>query len=113
MDNTKKLLGLNLRRLRKEKDLTQTRLATMIDMEYQYIGAIERGEKNPTLNVLVKLATALDATIATIFCFEDYEGVDIADKVLDHKIDSIVKRLKARDQPLLFRFLNLIDTSLL
>lgn len=51
--------GLNLRAKRKALNITQDNLALMADLDRSYVGRIERGESNITLDVLYKLATAL------------------------------------------------------
>lgn len=55
-----KLIGDNIRRYRKLRNMTQERLAMNSDLDLRYLGGIERGEYNPTVSVLVKLAEALE-----------------------------------------------------
>lgn len=52
-----------LRERRKEKKLSQRNLADKIGVAYQYIGKIERGEVNPGLDIMEKLAEALDCEL--------------------------------------------------
>ena len=51
---------------RKAKQLTQTQLAKLTGISQGKISKIERGEANPTLKVMAKIATALDMTIGFI-----------------------------------------------
>ncbi|HVR37634.1 MAG TPA: helix-turn-helix transcriptional regulator [Thermoanaerobaculia bacterium] len=51
--------GETLRRLRKDRELSQEALAEKADVTADYLGFIERGENVPTLTVLLKLARAL------------------------------------------------------
>lgn len=53
------MVGANVRRLRKERELTQEQLAMETGIDLTYLGGIERGRRNPSLKVLVSLATAL------------------------------------------------------
>jgi len=53
------VLGANIRRLRRAKGLTQEQLAHDADMAMRYVAGLERGEENPSLRYLVKLAEAL------------------------------------------------------
>ena len=46
-------------KLRKERGLTQEQLAHKANIERSYMGAIERGEKNPTLKKLYSISNAL------------------------------------------------------
>ena len=53
------LVGANLRRLRVERGLSQERLAFDAGVDRSYVGGMERGEENPTVDVLDRLATML------------------------------------------------------
>lgn len=53
------VVGENLRRIRKEKKLTIERLAMMSGVHKSYISDLERGERNPTVVLLDRLAYAL------------------------------------------------------
>ena len=52
--------GEALRRLRKERSLSQEALAERAGMAADYLGFIERGDNVATLTVILKLAKALD-----------------------------------------------------
>jgi len=60
------VLGANIRRLRKAKGLTQEQLAHEAGMAMRYVAGVERGEENPSLRFLVKIAEALDTEPATL-----------------------------------------------
>lgn len=53
-------LGLNVRRYRKERGLSQEALADAVDIAVTYVGQIERGLRNPTLAVVERFAKALN-----------------------------------------------------
>ncbi len=65
------LLGLNLRRLREERNYTQEVLAERCDLDSTYISGIERGIRNPSLISLTRLAKGLDISVS-LLC----EGVE-------------------------------------
>lgn len=51
--------GEKMQKVRKSKGITQEELANMLSMHRTYIGLIERGERNPTIRTLYKIAKAL------------------------------------------------------
>lgn len=54
------IVGRNVRRLRKAKGLTQEALAHGAEVDTRYIGGIERGEDNPSVAVLGRIAKVLE-----------------------------------------------------
>lgn len=60
-------VGANVRRLRKAKGLSQEALAHEAGMAMRYLAGIERGEENPSLAFLVKLAVALSVEPGRLF----------------------------------------------
>lgn len=67
--NAVKRVGAKLAYIRKSKKISQIRLAEITDMNFNYIGQIERGQANVTINTIVKIADALDVEIKEIFDF--------------------------------------------
>ena len=53
----------NLRRIRKEKGLTQKALGEKVDVSESMIGMIENGARNPSFELLLKLGEALDCSV--------------------------------------------------
>lgn len=51
--------GRNVRQVRLERGLTLEALADEVGLAYTYVGQIERGQRNPTLDVVEKIAAAL------------------------------------------------------
>jgi transcriptional regulator with XRE-family HTH domain len=51
--------GETVRRLRKERNLSQEALAERAGMNADFVGFIERGENVPTLTTILQLARAL------------------------------------------------------
>ena len=54
------LLGKNIAKYRKEKYLSQEKLAEMVNLSREYITRVENGEKNISLKKLFAIADALE-----------------------------------------------------
>jgi transcriptional regulator with XRE-family HTH domain len=57
------LLGERLRALRKEKNIKQEKLAELVDRATEHISFIERGERAPSLELLLDLARVLNVSL--------------------------------------------------
>jgi transcriptional regulator with XRE-family HTH domain len=55
----RRLVGQNVRIIRKKKGLTQERLAEISGFSQQYISGLEQGRRNPTVVTVYELAVAL------------------------------------------------------
>ena len=66
-------MNMKLRLARVAKNLSQEELAEEIGVTRQTIGLIEKGKYNPTLNLCVRLAKALDRTLDELFWEVDNE----------------------------------------
>ncbi|MCG9966980.1 helix-turn-helix transcriptional regulator [Pelotomaculum terephthalicicum JT] len=57
-----KVCGKNIRRYRKEKDLTLEQLSHSLGITGSYLGYLERGQRNTSLLTLAKIAEILGVT---------------------------------------------------
>ena len=55
----RRLVGRNLLRIRKSKNVTQEKLAEMSGFSQQYISGLEQGQRNPTVVTVYELSLAL------------------------------------------------------
>jgi transcriptional regulator with XRE-family HTH domain len=62
-------VGERLRYLRKQRGISQEELAHLASLHTTYVGQLERGEKNATLETLDKITTALGITMEELFRF--------------------------------------------
>jgi transcriptional regulator with XRE-family HTH domain len=69
MENILKKFGNRIKELRKVKELTQEQLAEISGLHKNYIGMVERGERNPSLLNIEVLAKALGIEIHELFKF--------------------------------------------
>ena len=60
------VFGSNVRRLRKQHGLTQEALAHEVEIDVSYLGQLERGERNPTLALIQRVAEALHVAPLTL-----------------------------------------------
>ncbi len=60
-------IGIKIRALRKQKGLSQEKLAHLANVDRTYIPKVEKGEINMTLNSLAKIAKALEVDINVFF----------------------------------------------
>jgi len=61
-ENLPALLGANIRGFRKRLGISQEVLAERSELHRTYIGGIERGERNVSLENIVRIARALQIT---------------------------------------------------
>lgn len=59
--------NLKLKAARVERDLTQAELAELIGVTRQTIGAIEKRDYNPTINLCLKICKVLGKTLDELF----------------------------------------------
>ncbi len=67
MSGLAKIVGQRIRNYRTQLGLSQERLAELSDYHPTYIGQLERGEKNATLESINRVATALNISLSKLF----------------------------------------------
>ena len=75
----------NLKKIRKEKKISQMRIAELCETSTSYIGEIEIGKKFPSVEMIEKLANALNIKACELF-MEDYSqqtGIDCTENALE------------------------------
>lgn len=70
------LVGRNIRRIRVSLRISQERLAYDAGVDRSYLGGMERGEQNPTVDVLERVAATLDVPLKALF--DDISTDDVA-----------------------------------
>lgn len=65
-DKSLRKLGENVRALRVKKELSQEQLAELAEVDRTYVGGLERGERNATVQTLVRVAKALGVSVAVL-----------------------------------------------
>lgn len=79
--DVRKRIGWNLRRLRKERGISQEDFATDSGFDRGYISGVERGVRNPSALVLERIAAAFDVDVSKLLdlkraqqCRDDTNG---------------------------------------
>jgi len=62
----RKILGENIRTHRSAMKWSQEKLAEKADLHHNYIGDIERGEENVSVDALMRIATALKVRLSDL-----------------------------------------------
>lgn len=65
------VVGQNVRRIRLERRMSQEALAYETEIDRSYLGALERGEKNPTIRLIARIAAVLDCAIPDLVTAND------------------------------------------
>jgi transcriptional regulator with XRE-family HTH domain len=102
-----KIIGDRIRNFRIEKGFSQEYLGELSELHRTYIGEIERGEANATIESLEKVASALGITIQQLFRYS--EASDGGTR--DFTLAQIVSRLQVRsinDQKIILKLIDIM-----
>lgn len=97
-------LGERLRAYRTQRGWSQEEMAERADLHTTYIGQLERGEKNATIESISKVAAALNISLSKLF-----ENISLApsEKDIPSRCYDLIQKQPLRDQKLL---LDILDT---
>lgn len=76
MSDLKIKLGRRIQSLRKSQNITQERLAEIIDMDITSLSKIETGRNYPQPDTIEKISSALGVDISTLFIFNENFSVE-------------------------------------
>ena len=82
-------IGKNIRKYRLMKKLRQEDLAEKAGLSINYVGAIERGEKVPSLETLLVIINALGVSADMILADVIETGYVVKDSLLAEKLDKL------------------------
>lgn len=66
MEDWRRHLGETVRRLRLAKGMTQEAVATDAGIDLTYLGGIERGRRNPSVDVLLRVGKVLGVKVTDL-----------------------------------------------
>lgn len=95
-DEIARKLGLNIRRFRNQRLLSQENLALDAGIHPAYLGKLERGEKCPNIDTLLKICNALDIPAAKLLDF-DIEAKE-ENSATKQRLDEAMNRLSPSKQ---------------
>ena len=72
--------GSRLRALRRNRGWSQEEFAHRADLDRTYVSGVERGVRNPTLDVITKFADTLNVEIADLFPRVGHERQESVDR---------------------------------
>ena len=98
-------LGERLRAYRTQRGWSQEEMAERADLHTTYIGQLERGEKNATIESISKVAAALNISLSKLF-----ENISLApsEKDIPSRCYDLIQKQPLRDQKLLLDILDAV-----
>lgn len=106
MSEISKFIGQRIRNYRTQKKLSQEKLAELSGCHPTYIGQLERGEKNATLESIEKVATALDVPLSKLF---EKLGDESSNDSIPLKCYEFLSAKSKKEQEQLYRILLEMD----
>ncbi|MBE6694850.1 MAG: helix-turn-helix transcriptional regulator [Ruminococcaceae bacterium] len=107
MSDISKILGKRIRNYRTAMGLSQEKLAELSGCHHTYIGQIERGEKNATIESIQKIASALNISLSKLFEKLDAKKENVRDIPLE--CYELLSEKNAKEQEQIFRIILEID----
>jgi transcriptional regulator with XRE-family HTH domain len=105
MSDIAKIIGQRIRNYRTQKGLSQEKLAELAGCHPTYIGQLERGEKNATLESVEKIASAMDISLSELF---DKLGKSGSNNIAAKCYDLVASKNEA-EQKQLYKMLQEMD----
>lgn len=105
MSDIAKTIGQRIRNYRTQKGLSQEKLAELAGCHPTYIGQLERGEKNATLESVEKIASAMDISLSELF---DKLGKSGSNNIAAKCYDLVASKNEA-EQKQLYKILQEMD----
>ncbi|PKQ89362.1 transcriptional regulator [Paenibacillus sp. BGI2013] len=105
MSNIFLKVGKKIRLYRKARKLTQEELGERLQIDYSYLGKIERGEVNITIEALNKIAIALNIAPSLLLEDDKHNSKDKLKTDILEKIDTTLISLSSKELEVLHRLI--------
>lgn len=102
MSEIAKIVGSRIRIYRNRASLSQEQLAEIAGLHTTYIGQLERGEKNATIQTIEKIALALNLPMEIMFC-KIIPG--LSQKNVPLQCYDLINSLEEEDQKAMYQFI--------
>lgn len=101
-------IGLNISKCRKARKMRQEDLAQKANVSSNYISAVERGVKIPSVETLIDIMNALGVSADMIFC--DVIDAGVTEK--NNQLDAKVSQLSTKNRKTVYDVLDLLVRDL-
>jgi len=100
-------IGKNIKKIREQKGIMQKEVATTAGIHASNYSKIEKGEREPSIDALDKMAKLFGMTVDEIIHFEGKvpKEVNIKDKTLTEKLQ-LIEQLEDEDKQAVFRIID-------
>jgi len=94
---TKKRVGLRIRAIRKQNELTQDQLAELLGRSVDAISNLERGLSHPSFETLERLSETLEVPVKAFFEFEGGSDISAKRAALLEELTTVAAQLKDKE----------------
>ncbi|WP_127547448.1 helix-turn-helix domain-containing protein [Paenibacillus amylolyticus] len=108
MTKLRNTVGERIRKFRKAKGLTQQQLAELSGLDDAYIGSVERGERNFSIDTLEKIVGGLNISLSNLFL--DYNDANQQDAARRDAIVEYVSLLNELNSEQVETLRKILDT---
>ena len=112
INDLKKAFGQRMRTLRKQKRLSQEDLAEKAGLHPTYVGGVERGERNPSFESVLKISEALGISPSQLFRFEGIRSKLNLDDEIGKELLALIEKIKPSTKRNLLRSLKTMRKDL-
>lgn len=84
-------IGSNIRKIRTQNKLRQEDVAERANLSVNYVGAVERGERLPSLETFITILNAIGASADVVLSDVLENGYEVKNSILADKLKSLGK----------------------
>lgn len=84
-------IGSNIRKIRTQNKLRQEDVAERANLSVNYVGAVERGERLPSLETFITILNAIGASADVVLSDVLENGYEVKNSILADKLKSLNK----------------------